>query len=213
MTRVRFGLPPFRGLTLEHATIDAGVRLNEWLGANLAIGTHVGEAELSGAEHPAVPRDDGAVFAPRSDLETVGNRVRIDNQRLLPGLARRGFLVRAPEHLAPMGADITVVPASAGQALWDWWATKPKIDVAAVDALEAVVKHDVIAFLTHLAEIVFTMCIKPCADENHVRPMGFQTGNPVGVDQFAHSRSPAMHAAAFAALAMARFALPMASFA
>jgi adenylosuccinate lyase len=47
-----------------------------------------------------------------------------------------------------------VVPASAGKALWDWWATNPKIDVAAIDAIEAVTKHDVIAFLTWVAEQV-----------------------------------------------------------
>jgi len=47
-----------------------------------------------------------------------------------------------------------VVPASAGQALWAWWATEPKIDVAAIDAIEAVTRHDVIAFLTWVAEQV-----------------------------------------------------------
>jgi len=47
-----------------------------------------------------------------------------------------------------------VVPASAAQALWNWWDTKPVIDVAAIDAIEAVTKHDVIAFLTWVAEQV-----------------------------------------------------------
>ncbi len=47
-----------------------------------------------------------------------------------------------------------VVPASAGQALWAWWATNPTIDVAAIDAIEAVTKHDVIAFLTWVADQV-----------------------------------------------------------
>lgn len=32
-----------QGLSLEHATIDGGLRLNDWLGANLAVGWHVGE--------------------------------------------------------------------------------------------------------------------------------------------------------------------------
>src|SRR5690606_26748140 len=45
-------------------------------------------------------------------------------------------------------------PESAGKALWDWWATRPGIDVAAIDAIEAVTKHDVIAFLTWVAENV-----------------------------------------------------------
>jgi adenylosuccinate lyase len=46
------------------------------------------------------------------------------------------------------------VPESAAKALWDWWATDPKIDVEAIDAIEAVTKHDVIAFLTWVAENV-----------------------------------------------------------
>ncbi len=46
------------------------------------------------------------------------------------------------------------VPASAAKAVWDWWATNPAIDVAAIDAVEAVTKHDVIAFLTWVAEHV-----------------------------------------------------------
>ena len=47
-----------------------------------------------------------------------------------------------------------MVPPSAAKALWDWWATDPKIDVEAIDAIEAVTKHDVIAFLTWVAENV-----------------------------------------------------------
>ncbi len=56
----------------------------------------------------------------------------------------------ATQKLGEMG----VVPTSAGKALWDWWATNPKIDVEAIDAIEAVTKHDVIAFLTWVAEQV-----------------------------------------------------------
>jgi adenylosuccinate lyase len=56
----------------------------------------------------------------------------------------------ATEALAQLG----VVPQSAATALWDWWATNPAIDVAAIDAIEAVTKHDVIAFLTWVAEQV-----------------------------------------------------------
>ncbi len=56
----------------------------------------------------------------------------------------------ATEKLGKLG----VVPPSAAKALWDWWATDPKIDVEAIDAIEAVTKHDVIAFLTWVAENV-----------------------------------------------------------
>ena len=57
-------------------------------------------------------------------------------------------------HATEALADLGVVPASAARALWDWWATNPSIDVAAIDAIEAVTKHDVIAFLTWVAEQV-----------------------------------------------------------
>src|SRR5512145_1385078 len=50
--------------------------------------------------------------------------------------------------------ELGVVPPSAGKALWAWWATNPAIDVDAIDAIEAVTKHDVIAFLTWVAEQV-----------------------------------------------------------
>ncbi len=57
-------------------------------------------------------------------------------------------------HATQKLADLGVVPESAAKALWDWWATEPKIDVAAIDAIEAVTKHDVIAFLDWVAQQV-----------------------------------------------------------
>jgi len=57
-------------------------------------------------------------------------------------------------HATDALADLGVVPKSAAEALWAWWATNPTIDVAAIDAIEAVTKHDVIAFLTWVAEQV-----------------------------------------------------------
>ncbi|SMF77028.1 adenylosuccinate lyase [Allosphingosinicella indica] len=57
-------------------------------------------------------------------------------------------------HATDALAELGVVPKSAAKSLWDWWATKPAIDVAAIDAIEAVTKHDVIAFLTWVAENV-----------------------------------------------------------
>ncbi|MBS0255674.1 MAG: adenylosuccinate lyase [Proteobacteria bacterium] len=57
-------------------------------------------------------------------------------------------------HATQKLADLGVVPASAAKALWDWWATNPRIDVAAIDAIEAVTKHDVIAFLDWVAQQV-----------------------------------------------------------
>ena len=57
-------------------------------------------------------------------------------------------------HATQKLADLGVVPESAAKALWDWWETNPEIDVEAIDAIEAVTKHDVIAFLTWVAEHV-----------------------------------------------------------
>ncbi len=57
-------------------------------------------------------------------------------------------------HATEALSELGVVPKSAAKALWDWWATNPTIDVAAIDAIEAVTKHDVIAFLTWVAEQV-----------------------------------------------------------
>lgn len=57
-------------------------------------------------------------------------------------------------HATEKLGELGVVPKSAAKALWDWWATDPVIDVAAIDAIEAVTKHDVIAFLTWVAEQV-----------------------------------------------------------
>jgi len=57
-------------------------------------------------------------------------------------------------HATEKLGELGVVPKSAAEALWNWWATDPVIDVAAIDAIEAVTKHDVIAFLTWVAEQV-----------------------------------------------------------
>ena len=57
-------------------------------------------------------------------------------------------------HATEALAELGVVPKSAAAALWDWWKTNPAIDVPAIDAIEAVTKHDVIAFLTWVAENV-----------------------------------------------------------
>ena len=62
------------------------------------------------------------------------------------------FLIEA--HATQKLADLGVVPESGAKALWDWWKTNPGIDVAAIDAKEAVLKHDVIAFLDWVAEQV-----------------------------------------------------------
>ncbi|MAM11214.1 MAG: adenylosuccinate lyase [Rhizobiaceae bacterium] len=50
-------------------------------------------------------------------------------------------------------AEIGVIPKSAAETIWEK-GSAATFDVARIDEIEAVTKHDVIAFLTHLAEIV-----------------------------------------------------------
>ena len=49
--------------------------------------------------------------------------------------------------------EIGVIPESAAKTIWEK-GSAATFDVARIDEIEAVTKHDVIAFLTHLAEIV-----------------------------------------------------------
>jgi adenylosuccinate lyase len=56
-------------------------------------------------------------------------------------------------HAADALADLGVIPKDAAKTIWDK-AGNAVFDVARIDAIEAETKHDVIAFLTHLAEIV-----------------------------------------------------------
>jgi adenylosuccinate lyase len=57
-------------------------------------------------------------------------------------------------HALDAMAELGTVPEEAARKVREWWAAKPAIDVAAIDAIEGVVKHDVIAFLTWVAEQV-----------------------------------------------------------
>ena len=56
-------------------------------------------------------------------------------------------------HAADAMAELGVVPKEAARAIWEK-GRNATFDVARIDAIERDVKHDVIAFLTHLAEIV-----------------------------------------------------------
>src|SRR6185503_10154624 len=56
-------------------------------------------------------------------------------------------------HAADAMAKLGIVPKAAARKIWDKGG-KAKFDVARIDEIERETKHDVIAFLTHLAEIV-----------------------------------------------------------
>ncbi|MGR3571366.1 adenylosuccinate lyase [Brevirhabdus sp.] len=55
-------------------------------------------------------------------------------------------------HACDAMAELGVIPKENAQAVWK--AKDTEFDVARIDEIEAVTKHDVIAFLTHLAEII-----------------------------------------------------------
>jgi adenylosuccinate lyase len=55
-------------------------------------------------------------------------------------------------HAADAMAELGVIPHEAAAKIWT--ARDVEFDVARIDEIEAVTKHDVIAFLTHVAEIV-----------------------------------------------------------
>ncbi|MEM9359168.1 MAG: adenylosuccinate lyase, partial [Pseudomonadota bacterium] len=56
-------------------------------------------------------------------------------------------------HAATAMANLGVIPKSSADTIWEK-GQAAEFDVARIDAIEAEVKHDVIAFLTHLAEHV-----------------------------------------------------------
>jgi adenylosuccinate lyase len=56
-------------------------------------------------------------------------------------------------HAASAMADLGLIPKEAADVIWHK-GSRAKFEVARIDAIEQVTKHDVIAFLTHLAEIV-----------------------------------------------------------
>src|SRR5919204_2366588 len=56
-------------------------------------------------------------------------------------------------HAADAMAELGIIPKAAAAEIWEK-GKNAKFDVARIDAIEREVKHDVIAFLTHLAEIV-----------------------------------------------------------
>src|SRR6187455_3786522 len=56
-------------------------------------------------------------------------------------------------HAADALAEIGTIPKSAAKTVWDK-ARNATFDVARIDEIEREIKHDVLSFLTHLAEIV-----------------------------------------------------------
>src|SRR5262249_52446741 len=56
-------------------------------------------------------------------------------------------------HAADAMAELGMIPKDAAKTIWEK-GKAARFDVARIEAIEREVKHDVVAFLTHLAEIV-----------------------------------------------------------
>src|SRR5436305_1329467 len=56
-------------------------------------------------------------------------------------------------HAADAMAELGIIPQAAAKKIWEK-GKNASFDVTRIEAIEREVKHDVIAFLTHLAEIV-----------------------------------------------------------
>jgi adenylosuccinate lyase len=56
-------------------------------------------------------------------------------------------------HAATASAEIGLIPQAAAKSIWEK-GSAATFDVARIEEIEAVTKHDVIAFLTHLAEFI-----------------------------------------------------------
>jgi adenylosuccinate lyase len=66
---------------------------------------------------------------------------------------RFGIWFEIEAHAADAMAELGIIPKEAAKTIWEK-ARNVTFDVARIDAIERETKHDVIAFLTHLAEIV-----------------------------------------------------------
>src|SRR5690606_41034338 len=110
--------------------------------------------------------DLGAAYLPSASSRPSRRPSIQPESRMVPRYARPAMTaIWEPEaryriwfeieaHATEKLGELGVVPPSAAQALWDWWKTEPTIDVEKIDAIEAVTKHDVIAFLTWVADNV-----------------------------------------------------------
>jgi adenylosuccinate lyase len=66
---------------------------------------------------------------------------------------RFGIWFEIEAHAADAMAELGIIPKEAAKTIWEK-ARNVTFDVARIDAIERETRHDVIAFLTHLAEIV-----------------------------------------------------------
>jgi len=81
-------------------------------------------------------------------------------------------------HACDALAEIGVIPKDSAKAIWDK-AGEASFDVARIDEIERVTKHDVIAFLTHLAEFIGADSLAFLSVEGIYRAMGEKGRDPL----------------------------------
>ncbi len=84
---------------------------------------------------------------------TIPRYTRADMAAIWEPQTRFRIWFEIEAHAADAMAELGLIPKSAAKTIWEKGKTAA-FDVARIDAIEREVKHDVIAFLTHLAEIV-----------------------------------------------------------
>src|SRR5262249_5933681 len=95
----------------------------------------------------------GCAPPPRLELSMIPRYTRPDMGATWEPRTRFKLWFEIEAHAADALAELGVIPKEAAKSIW----AKGKnavFDVARIDEIERETKHDVIAFLTHLAEIV-----------------------------------------------------------
>jgi adenylosuccinate lyase len=90
---------------------------------------------------------------PRKEAAMIPRYARAEMAKIWAPETRFRIWFEIEAHAATAMAQLGRIPKSAAAAIWDKGA-KAVFDVARIDAIEREAKHDVIAFLTHLAEHV-----------------------------------------------------------
>jgi adenylosuccinate lyase len=90
---------------------------------------------------------------PRKEAAMIPRYTRPEMAKIWAPETRFRIWFEIEAHAATAMAQLGLIPKSAAAAIWDKGA-KAVFDVVRIDAIEREVKHDVIAFLTHLAEHV-----------------------------------------------------------
>src|SRR5260370_600527 len=91
--------------------------------------------------------------APQSESSMIPRYSRPEMATIWDPQTRFRIWFEIEAHASDAMAELGIIPKEAAYTIWEK-ARHATFDVARIDAIERETKHDVIAFLTHLAEIV-----------------------------------------------------------